>query len=70
MVTMNSYADLFAAASVKSLQSETLDAHVLKEMLTSLVNCLKHSYSMAVLLAVELLQARRESAIDKSKNPD
>ena len=67
MVTINSYADLFAAASVKSLQSENLDAPVLKKMLTSLVNCLKHSSSMAVLLAVELLQARRESAIDKSK---
>ena len=36
-------------------------------MLTSLVICLKHSSSMAVLLAVESLQARRESAIDKSK---
>ena len=36
-------------------------------MLTSLVNCLKHSSSMAVLLAVELLQTRGESAIDKSK---
>ena len=67
MVTINSYADLFAAASVKSVQSENLDAPVLKKMLTSLVNCLKHSSSMAVLLAVELLQARRESAIDKSK---
>ena len=36
-------------------------------MLTSIVNCLKHSSSMAVLLAVELLQARGEPAIDKSK---
>ena len=67
MVTIYSYADLFAAASVKSLQSENLDAPVLRKMLTSLVNCLKHFSSMAVLLAVELLQARRESAIDKSK---
>ena len=65
-VTINSYADLFAVASVKSLQSEYLDAPVLKKMLT-LVNCLKHSSLMAVLLAVELLQAWRESAIDKSK---
>ena len=36
-------------------------------MLTSIVNCFKHSSSMTVLLAVQLLQARRESAIDKSK---
>ena len=36
-------------------------------MLTSIVNCFKHSSSIAVLLAVQLLQARRESAIDKSK---
>ena len=67
MVTINCYADLFAAAYVKFLQSENLDAPVLKKMLMSLVNCLKHSSSMAVLLAVEMRQARRESAIDKSK---
>ena len=36
-------------------------------MLTSIVNCFKHSSSMAVLLAVQLLHAWRESAIDKSK---
>lgn len=67
MVTINSYADIFAAASVKSLQSDDLDANLLKRMLSSLVNCLKHSSSMAVVLATELLQTRREAAIEKSK---
>ena len=67
MVTINSYADLFAAASVKSLESDDLDALLLKRMLNTLVNCIKHSTSMAVILAVELLQARREAAIEKSK---
>ncbi|MEW8547330.1 MAG: hypothetical protein AB2693_27800 [Candidatus Thiodiazotropha sp.] len=67
MITINSYADIFAAASVKSLQSDDLDANLLKRMLSSLVNCLKHSSSMAVVLATELLQSRREAAIEKSK---
>ena len=67
MVTINSYAYLFAAASVKSLQSENLDAPVLKKMLTSLFNCLKHSSSMAVLLAVELLRLGKNLLLIKSK---
>lgn len=67
MVTINSNADMFVAASVKPLQSDDLDASLLKRMLSSLISCLKHSSSMAVVLAVELLQARRESAIEKSK---
>ena len=63
MVTINSYADLFTAASVKALESDNLDA----PMLSSIVSCLKHSSSMAVILTVELLQARREAAIERSK---
>ena len=67
MVSINSYADLFTAASVKALESDNLDAPMLKRLLSSIVTCLKHSSSMSVVLAVELLQARREAAIDKSK---
>ena len=67
MVSINSYADLFTAASVETLQSDNLDAPMLKRLLSSIVTCLKHSSSMSVVLAVELLQARREAAIDKSK---
>ena len=59
MVTINSYADLFTAASVKALESDNLDAPMLKRLLSSIVSCLKHSSSMAVVLTVELLQARR-----------
>ena len=33
MVTINSYADFFAATYIKSLQSENLDAPILKKML-------------------------------------
>ena len=67
MVTINSYADLFTAASVKALESDNLDAPMLKRLLSSIVSCLKHSSSMAVILTVELLQARREAAIEGSK---
>ena len=67
MVTINSYADLFTAASVKALESDGLDAPMLKRLLSSIVSCLKHSSSMAVILTVELLQARREAAIERSK---
>ena len=67
MVTINSYADLFTAVSVKALESDNLDAPMLKRLLSSIVSCLKHSSSMAVILTVELLQARREAAIQRSK---
>ena len=67
MVTINSYADLFTAASVKALESDNLDAPMLKRLLSSIVSCLKHSSSMAMFLVVELLQARREAAIERSK---
>ena len=68
MVTINSYADLFTAASVKkALESDNLDAPMLKRLLSSIVSCLKHSSSMAMILTVELLQVRREAAIERSK---
>ena len=67
MVTINSYADLFTAAAVKALESDNLDASMLKRLLSSIVSCLKHSSSMAVILTVELLQTRREAAIERSK---
>ena len=71
MVTINSYAffyaDLFTVASVKALESDNLDAPMLKRLLSSIVSCLKHSSSMVVILTVELLQARREAAIERSK---
>ena len=66
MVTINSYADRFTAASVKILESDNLDAPMLNRLLNSIVSCLKHSSSMAVILAVELLQARKEAAIEWS----
>ena len=40
---------------------------MLKRLPSSIVSCLKHSSSMAVILTVELLQARREAAIERSK---
>ena len=40
---------------------------MLKRLLSSIVSCLKHSSSVAVILTVELLQARREAAIERSK---
>ena len=67
MVTINSYADLFTAASVKALESDIWDAPTLERLLSSIVSCLKHSSTMAVILAVELMQARREAAIEGSK---
>ena len=67
MVTINSYADLLTAASVKTLESDNLDVPMLKRLLNSIVSCLKHSSSMAVILAVKLLQARREAAIERSE---
>ena len=67
MVTIKSYADLFTAAAVKALESDNSDAPMLKRLLSSIVSCLKHSSSMAMILTVELLQARREAAIERSK---
>ena len=51
MVTINSYADFFAAASFKFLESDYFDALLLNRILTILINCI--NASMAVILAVE-----------------
>ena len=67
IVSINSYADLFAAAAFNCLSSESMDANILSKLLESLVNCIKHSTSLAVVMATELLVSRKEAAINSSK---
>lgn len=67
IVSINSYSDLFAAAAFSSLGSENMDTMVLSKLLESLVNCVKHSTNLAVVMATELMVSRREAAINNSK---
>ena len=67
IVSINSYADLFAAAAFNCLSSESMDTNILSKLLESLVNCIKHSTSLAVVMATELLVSRKEAAINSSR---
>ena len=67
VISINSYADHFAAAAFSSLSSENMDANLLRRLVESLVNCVKHSTNLSVFMAMELLLTRRELAISNSK---
>ena len=54
VISINSYADLFATAAFSSLSSEEMDANVLRRLIESLVNCIKHSTNVSVLMAMAL----------------
>ena len=67
VVSINSYADLFATAAFSSLSSEQMDANVLLRLVESLVDCIKHSTNISFVMATELLMTRRELAMSNSK---
>ncbi|MBV2113342.1 MAG: hypothetical protein KUF82_20515 [Candidatus Thiodiazotropha sp. (ex Ctena orbiculata)] len=67
VISINSYADLFATAAFSSMQSDDMDTNMLRRLVEALVNCLKHSTNLSFLMAVELMLARRELAISGSK---
>ena len=67
VISINSYADLFATSAFSAMQSDDMDTNMLCRLVEALVNCLKHSTNLSVLMAVELMLARRELAISGSK---
>lgn len=67
VISINSYADLFATSAFSAMQSDDMDTNMLRRLVEALVNCLKHSTNLSVLMAVELMLARRELAISGSK---
>ena len=67
VISINSYADLFATSAFSAMQSDDMDTNMLCRLVEALVNCLKHSTNLSVLMAVELTLARRELAISGSK---
>ena len=67
IISINLYADLFATAAFIVMQSVDMDTNMLRRLVEALVNCLKHSTNLLVLLAVELMLARRELAISGCK---
>ena len=66
VISINSYADLFATLAFSAMQSEDMDTNMLCRLVEALVNCLKRSTNLSVLMAVELLLTRRELAISGS----
>lgn len=67
VISINSYADLFATSAFSTMQSDDMDTNMLRRLVQALVNCLKHSTNLSFLMAVELMLARRELAISGSK---
>ena len=67
VISINSNADLFATYAFSAMQSDDMDTNMLRRSVEALVNCLKHSTNLSVLMAVELMLARREIAISGSK---
>ena len=67
VISINSYADLFATSAFSTMQSNDMDTNMLRRLVQALVNCLKHSTNLSFLMAVELMLARRELAISGSK---
>ena len=59
VISINSYADLFATSAFSAMQSDDMDTNMLRRLVEALVNCLKHSTNLSVLMAVELMLARR-----------
>ena len=66
VISINSYADLFATYAFSAMQSDDMDTNMLRRSVEALVNC-QHSTNLSVLMAVELMLARREIAISGSK---
>ena len=52
VISINSYADLFATSAFSTMQSDDMDTNMLRRLVQALVNCLKHSTNLSFLMAV------------------
>ena len=56
-----------STSAFNAMQSDDMDTNMLRRLVEALVNCLKHSTNVSVLMAVELMLAKRELTISGSK---
>ena len=67
LVVINSYGDLFSSAAYLCLQQESMSVNALSRLLEAVAKSIKHATAMSTILATELFQARRDTAIATSK---
>ena len=67
LVAINSHADLLSSAAYLCLQQESMSVTVLSRLLEAVAKSIKHATAMSTILAVEIFQARRDSALADSK---
>ena len=66
-MAINSHADLFSLAAFLCLQQESVSVSALSRLLEAVAKSIKHATALLNILAIELLQARRDAAIASSK---
>ena len=66
-MAINSHADLFSSAAYLCLQQESMSVNALSRLLEAVAESVKHATAMSTILAIELFQARRDTAIASSK---
>ena len=67
LVAINSHTDLFSSAAYLCLQQESMSVNTLSRLLEAMAKSINHATSMSTILAIELFQARRDTAIATSK---
>ena len=67
LIAINSHADLFSSAAYLCLQQESMLVAALARLLEAVAKSIKHATAMSTILATELFQARRDSALANSK---
>ena len=63
LVAVDSHADLFASAAYQCLHQESMSVNALSRLLEAMSKSIKHATTLSTILAIELLYARRDSAI-------
>ena len=67
LVTVNSHMDLFSSAAYLCLQQESMSVNALSRLLEAVAKSIRHATAILTILATELFQARRNTAIATSK---
>ena len=67
LVAINSHVDLFSSAAYLCMQQQTMSTQALSRLLEAVAKSIRHATAMSTILAMEILQARRDVVIDSSK---
>ena len=67
LVAINSHADLFSSAAYLCMQQQTMSIQALSRLSEAVAKSIRHATAMSTILAMEILQARRDAVLDSSK---